>query len=400
MRSMVCIAALPVLLGAGLTLADMGSIPFEPHVQIFEPNQRALIAWNGKEQILILSTDLRASKPTKVLEVIPLPSKPVVKGSDVKVFRRAITYINRKLRARPGDREESAGTLGAEGGGRSAPPPPAGEVTFHKTIGATDVSVTRVLRPEGFVDWVEKYLRARKVKKPEIPEPMKKVVQEYLTDGYTWFVFNVVALDTKPRTKQAIKYRFKSKCIYYPLRITRTESGRTSVQLLILTRRLVNRYTFTGIGRRDVTVAHTPVDLNENELLSLGSDLYALLGRPRSAKIRIWEIEGKLSDFAQDLLAGRPRRFYLKREKTGKMYGPFGFLPGTRVKLGSQTFTIKADDRPRSETRDTFWLKNIRFSRPYGPFEFVDGARLVLHDVAFTLICKEPEAAKPGKRSR
>jgi len=47
-------------------VADRGSIPFKPHVQVFEPNQRAMIAWDGHEEILLLSTDLSASEPTKV----------------------------------------------------------------------------------------------------------------------------------------------------------------------------------------------------------------------------------------------------------------------------------------------------------------------------------------------
>ena len=78
--------------------ADRGSIPFNPNVKIFEPNQRAMIAWNGEEEILLLTTDLRASAPTKVLEVIPLPSKPEVKRGDIEVFKRATALINKKIR--------------------------------------------------------------------------------------------------------------------------------------------------------------------------------------------------------------------------------------------------------------------------------------------------------------
>jgi hypothetical protein len=44
---------------------DCGGIPFKTHVQVFEPDQRAVIAYNGREEILLLSTDLRASEPTK-----------------------------------------------------------------------------------------------------------------------------------------------------------------------------------------------------------------------------------------------------------------------------------------------------------------------------------------------
>ena len=77
--------------------ADRGSIPFVPNVRIFEPNQRAMIAWNGEEEMLLLSTDLRASARTKVLEVLPLPSEPEVKKGEIEAFRKAVRIINSRI---------------------------------------------------------------------------------------------------------------------------------------------------------------------------------------------------------------------------------------------------------------------------------------------------------------
>lgn len=94
-------AGLLLLLGGVWTAqADRGAIPFRPEVTIFERTQRALIAWNGEEEILLLSTDLRASRATKVLEVMPFPAEPRVTKGDVAVFRRAVRLINSKI-ARP-----------------------------------------------------------------------------------------------------------------------------------------------------------------------------------------------------------------------------------------------------------------------------------------------------------
>jgi len=138
MRRATIFIALAGMLSAQSALADRGSIPFKPGVKIFEPNQRAMIAWNGEEEIMLLSTDLRASEPTKVLEVIPLPAEPKVTKGDVEVFRKATELINRKL---PRMLHKSKDRFGGRGG----PPAPAGEITFHKKIGAHDISVTRVL---------------------------------------------------------------------------------------------------------------------------------------------------------------------------------------------------------------------------------------------------------------
>src|SRR3974377_2342520 len=90
-------AIVMLLFGITQVRADRGAIPFHPAVTIFEPVQRELIVWNGDQEILILSTDLRASRATRVLEVMPFPSEPRVAKADVKVFQRAVRLINSQL---------------------------------------------------------------------------------------------------------------------------------------------------------------------------------------------------------------------------------------------------------------------------------------------------------------
>lgn len=286
-----------VLLGTfspQLTHADRGSIPFKPNVKVFEPKQRAMIAWNGEEEILLLSTDLMASESTKVLEVIPLPSKPTVKKGDVEVFKRATALINRKLRERYAQALHKGDREGIE-------PPPAGEVTFHKRIGPHDISVTHVLDSKGFIEWVEKYLRSVGVENPMIPEAMKTVVSEYLREGFSWFVFDVVLLDEKIKTNDAIQYQFATQSLFYPLRIMRTEEGETSIELLVLTPQLLSR--FSGIPIEQVKLRHEPIPLTSEELRNLNEEMDTLLGHRENMKLRIWQIRGRLSSFAKDLIA-------------------------------------------------------------------------------------------------
>jgi hypothetical protein len=274
--------------------ADRGSIPFRPGIRIFEPKQRAMIAWNGKEEILLLSTDLRASEATEVLEVLPLPSEPKVKKGDVEVFRRATTLINKKLRRQLKLSRAGVQTRGLRGG-------PAGEVTFHEKIGAHDVSVTRVLNEDGFIEWVENYLRSVGVTNPTVPAPMKEVVAEYLKEKFSWFVFDVVSLEEETRTNDAIQYRFATESLFYPLKITRTQEGQTSIDLLVLTPRLLS--SFPGIPTERVRLLHAPVTITSMELRSLSEEMDRLLGSRDTMKLRIWQISGKLSSFDRDLIA-------------------------------------------------------------------------------------------------
>jgi len=294
MRKIFLLLTLMIVFNAEKLYADRGSIPFNPNAKIFEPTQRAMIVWNGQEEILLLSTDLKASEPTKVLEVIPLPSEPVVKKGDVEVFKKAAALVNRKLRERD---------ILASGKGltREEKRPPAGEVTFHKKIGAHDISVTHVLNSDGFIQWVEKYLKDAGVENPMIPEAMKTVISEYLKEEFSWFVFDVVELDEEPKTNEAIQYRFKTDFLFYPVKITRTEEGYTSIDLLVLTPRLLSN--FPGIPINEVRLRHEPVSVSSQELRTLNEEMDELLGHREDMKLRIWQIQGELSSFKKDLIA-------------------------------------------------------------------------------------------------
>ncbi len=294
MNKLVLLAAVLLTIVSQRALADCGGIPFKTQAVIFEPDQRALIGFNGHEEILLLSADLRVSEPTKILQVLPLPNEPKVTKGDFEVFVKATNLINSKLR-----RPMPAGHLGGGGGMGGGGPLPAGEVTFHDKIGSHELSVTHVLDHRGFLDWVEGYLRKAGVDNPTIPEPMKAVVAEYLRDRFQWFVFDVVEMGKEVKTKEAIQYRFPTRLLYYPLRITRSEEGDTRVRLLVLSPELVRLPHLVG-GR--VRLAHEPIQITPKELRSLGSDDLAALVKGDHSMLRIWEITGPLSGFKRDIL--------------------------------------------------------------------------------------------------
>ena len=274
--------------------ADRGSIPFRPDIRIFEPKQRAMIAWNGEEEILLLTTDMRASDSTEVLEVLPLPSEPVVKKGDIETFRRATNLINEKI-------AKQHRLISKRNGGKERTSQPAGEITFHKKIGAHDISVAHVLDKDGFVRWVEKYLDSLGVENPSIPEGLKTVVGEYLEEKFTWFVFDVISLDEELKTNDAIQYRFKTDFLFYPVKIMNTEEGYTSMDFLILTPELLKN--FPGIPIEKIELQHQPISITSDELQDLNEEMSELLSHKEETKLRIWKIDGMISSFKDDLIA-------------------------------------------------------------------------------------------------
>jgi len=274
--------------------ADRGSIPFRPNVRIFEPTQRAMIAWNGTEEILLLSTDMKASDSTEVLEVMPLPAEPVVKKGDIETFKKATNLINKKLLMQHR-------LVSKRNGGKERASEPAGEITFHKKIGAHDINVAHVLDKDGFISWAEKYLDSLGVENPNIPEGLKNVVGEYLEEEFTWFVFDVISLDKELKTNDAIQYRFKTDFLFYPVKIMSTEEGYTSMDFLILTPQLLRN--FPGIPLDRIHLEHEPISITSEELKGLNEEMGELLGHKENTKLRIWKIEGLISDFKNDLIA-------------------------------------------------------------------------------------------------
>ena len=285
---------------AATAFADCGSIPFKPWVSVYEPNQRAVVAFDGEEEILILSTDLKASASTSVLEVLPLPSEPELKKSDVRVFFEATELINRKLFPRKASAIGAmGGGSGGTGGAAMTEPPPAGEITIRNKIGAHDISVTHVLDGERFVKWAEEYLIGQGADEAKIPAALKPVIEQYIDEGFKWFAFDVVDLSDEVVTKDAIQYRFKTRWLYYPLRITRAEKGDTKVRLLVLTPGLVRMPTGPDLS---VRLVHRPIVVTRSELKELDSDLYQMLRYHGNVTLRIWETEGQLSGFRRDIM--------------------------------------------------------------------------------------------------
>jgi len=281
-----------LVLGVSGSFADRGMIPVNPNARIFEPIQRAMIAWNGKEEILLLSTDVSASESTIVLEVLPLPSEPKVKKGTLETFQKAVALINSKLQ-----KPKTLSRGEAEAGIKA----PGGEVTFHKKIGAHDISVTHLVNAESFVDWVRDYLKSLGIEKDVISGEMKGLINEYIENDFVWFVFDVISLSEETVTNEPIQYHFGTERLFYPLRITSTGEGDTSIELLILTPRLLRN--FPGLPITRVRLKHDPITITNNELKILNEDMYDLLGYLERLKLRIWEIKGDLKSFNSDLIA-------------------------------------------------------------------------------------------------
>jgi len=288
-------------MAATATFANSGSIPFVAGTSVYRPNQRAVVAFDGHEQILLLSTDLRANKPTQLLEVLPFPSKPKVTPGDGELFQKAAQLIEDRLAAQQNARRGIRSGSRKRNAGNDVPGlPPAAEVPFHERIGAQDISVVRVLDSRHFIAWTEDYLRNAGVESPSIPMRLKLLVREYLRDGFTWFVFNVIELGPDEVAKETLQYRFDTRNFYYPLRILSGESSDATIRIILVSPRLVR---MPDIHPARARLMHQPVAIDPDELKYLGGGLADFLGSQRQ-QLRLWEIKGPMNRLRRDVLTG------------------------------------------------------------------------------------------------
>lgn len=290
--------------------ADMGSIPFKKGVRIVEPNQDAIIAWNGKEQLLYLQTTLGAMEETKILEVMPLPNKPTVEAADVEVFRRCKSLLPLVV-------VRDSGVADPFGGPGDIP---AARVVERKMIGAHDIRTVELLDAEYFSAWVSAEFGIAN-EGLEVPAPLLAVIGEYAKDGYKWFLFDVVDVKQETAKKTPLKIRFETDKLYYPMRITRTEKGHTTVSLSILTNILFNKEDCIGIPKDSINVPARPIAISGAQVNWIDPPLYALLGRPQTVQLRTWEISGEIDKFEKDLLIRNPA--VVKKEE-GQVVAPKG----------------------------------------------------------------------------
>ena len=267
-------------------------IEFDPlKVTIFEPKQRALILWDGREEILLLSTDQRATEQTAVLEVIPLPSKPSVRLGSFETFEKAQKLVLEK-------RMWACAHGGAKAGLTSLPES-AGKIVFEEKLGVHDISVAEAINSDKFVNFVQSYLWD-KYKTPQAPikPEFVAIIQSYLDEGFEWFVFDVITLGDSTKTREPIEYRFKSDCVFYPMRISTQERGKTEVEILAFTKHGADN--FEGLDRKYFKI-DPQLDITKDELEGLNKNWQEFFGELPVVFLDQWKIEGDISTFVNDI---------------------------------------------------------------------------------------------------
>jgi hypothetical protein len=224
-RAAVCLAAL-VFLVLAFPLearADRGVIYTEP-VVLNEPGQKAFIAFNGTEELLVLATDVQAARETAALEFIPFPAEPAVTLAPDGAFEELQEILNAHRVVY--FRAQKSPAQGVDGG-------EAVELLLHKRLGVHDVTVVRAKDPAAFAAWAEAYFRKNNFPVRRLTPREEAVVADYCRRGFSYFVFDLVRVGEKVQSVPPLAYRFKSPALYYPLKASALYGGSGRADLVI-----------------------------------------------------------------------------------------------------------------------------------------------------------------------
>ena len=220
-----------------LVYADRGMIPVNPEVSVYEPGQKAILAWNGHEEVMILSTDITSSQETLVVEILPLPSKPVVEAASFQSFGEIQRLIwNEGLNMLHYD---------TEGQARSG----SVEVVFHEQIGVHNITVVTASVTSELGSWMENFLEDSGVEYEVSLGSFESVIEDYMDRGFRYYVLDLITVSSEEKSVDPILYKFSSDFLYYPLLITSPVGGDTEITLFVLTEDTIELVDYFGFQK-------------------------------------------------------------------------------------------------------------------------------------------------------
>lgn len=272
--------------------ADRGMISIIPGISVYEPGQKAIIAWDGQKEILILSTDVSSSRQTLVLEILPLPSEPEVEAASFHSFEA----IQEMVWEEAMNRNTYSSVDNARGG--------SVEVLFHQEIGANNITIVQANDAAAFVNWANNFLSASGVNQSVTLQNFQETIQDYMSRGFRHYALDLVTFSLETHSVDPIMYRFNSSTLYYPLLITSPIGGNGRITLFTLTKERLERdywplqpayYKTTQTTWQQIQFTLSTGDLAKTDLR-----ISELL--PDGAWLTVLTYEGDLSLTTRDLM--------------------------------------------------------------------------------------------------
>jgi hypothetical protein len=261
-----------------------------------EPNQTALVAWNGKEQMLFLTTNEQSLAGTRpMISIMPLAGAPIdIKESDRKIITGARKLVQKKI-------IEKGGVIDKEMG-----------LVFKTEIGVHKIFVWKIDDIDTLLNDLNQFIAKTYGKDYSvlISKDGFNVIKDYHDRGFKYFAFDLIQVNKAEKTKVTIMYHYKSNFAFYPVAISQVGgSGVSKIELVVLSPSGFNKVgkSIGGMDEntlRDVREGGIEVDLSVAELRSISPKLAEFFRTTGKAKARIFQFSGNLDGSTKNNLPG------------------------------------------------------------------------------------------------
>lgn len=265
-----------------------------PKVELNQSAQNAIVAWNGQEEIIILSNDIESDESVTALRMVPLPSNPSdIKEGDFESFEKITEIINEKIEKiqTPGYGREGDNKTGAAGI----------EIVFHEKIGAHDVTVVKVNDLDYFLDWTKDFAEGKGLEVKEISMKFRNGISNYLKRDIKHFVFDVIDTKEGEESIKPLIYKFDSDYLYYPILISgvsEISESRANIQVFLITEDEILNERYWRPYQKGYF--RYPVEFSQKELQEVDEDVAGLFDS--KAKVTSFDYYGSLKLFTKDLI--------------------------------------------------------------------------------------------------
>jgi hypothetical protein len=279
--------------------ADGGIISLgPPDITFYESGQNAIVAWDGTEEVLILSINAFSSESTAALKVVPLPSNPTVEEGTLDSFAQIRKIIREKGRKRiempiifpfsgaPGDEMGS----------------PHIEITLRRQIGPHDITVVKVNDLDYFLTWVDDFTLSKGFEYRGVSPEFKETVSNYLERDIKFFVFDVIDTDIESMSMKPLIYTFETEYLFYPLEITATSdvgSLESAVSIYFVVKGIIQESRMRDVNLHAGDGFDYFIELNEMELKEISPEVADLFD---SAYVMNSYYRGSLERLNEDLV--------------------------------------------------------------------------------------------------
>ena len=255
-----------------------------------EPGQKAIVAFNGRQEVLILATDLETKEKLRTVQILPFPSAPKVTAAPDATLSQLTKLVERhKVRFVSYMRGAQA---------------PEIKVVSFQQIGSHAITVLETRDAATAPRAVQAYASKHGIKLKISPAEAANL-SEYVKRGFFYLAVDVVELTPGVQSVQPVAYHFATPKLYYPLRTSNVLGHKGTVDLFIFLSSMAEHDSLerlfqpTSMGRIEAmpegfesTLAVIPPD-------ELPLQLRQLFGK-RAARLGVYHYGGPLN-FAADI---------------------------------------------------------------------------------------------------